>query len=226
MLLIAVDTSGKHGSIALCRGDEESFDVLQLMSLEGGTYSAQLMPRIAEVLKQKNLDKIRVDAFAVVSGSGSFTGLRVGLATIKAFCEVLHKPLVTASMLEAIVLTYGICGQTSMVALDAGRGEVYVGEYELLPDRARAVREYITKLDGFVTEAAAISADVLTPDTKIAEAVQAIKPRTRLVPAIHADEIGRIGVRKLLAGETVDPATVDVNYIRRSDAELFSTPKH
>ena len=51
-------------------------------------------------------------------------------------------------------------------------------------------------------------------------------PSARLVAAIHADEIGRIGLSKLLAGETADPATVDVNYIRRSDAEIFSTPKH
>ena len=56
--------------------------------------------------------------------------------------------------------------------------------------------------------------------------MQARNVRARLVAAIHADEIGRIGLSKLLAGETADPATADVNYIRRSDAELFSTPKH
>ncbi len=48
MLIVSVDTSGRKGSIALCRGDGDSFEVLQLTSLEGGTYSAQLLPRIAE----------------------------------------------------------------------------------------------------------------------------------------------------------------------------------
>jgi tRNA threonylcarbamoyladenosine biosynthesis protein TsaB len=226
MLLIAVDTSGRKGSIALCRGDGQSFEVLQLTSLEGGTYSAQLMPRIAEALRQNNLDKTKVDGFVVVSGPGSFTGLRVGLATVKGLCEVLRKPLAIVSMLEAIALTYGRTGHTATVALDAGRGEVYVGEYQVSAGRASAVREYITKLDAFAAEAAGISGDLLTPDTKVAEALQATNARARLVASIHADEIGRIGLRKLLAGETADPATVDVNYIRRSDAELFSTPKH
>jgi tRNA threonylcarbamoyladenosine biosynthesis protein TsaB len=225
-LIVAVDTSGKQGSIALCRGDDNSFEVLQLTSLEGGTYSAQLMPRIAEALQQNNLDKAKVEGFVVVSGPGSFTGLRVGLATVKGLCEVLRKPLATVSMLEAIALTYGRTGQTTTVLLDAGRGEVYVGEYEVSADRASLVREYIAKLDAFAAEAAAVSGDLLTPDTKVAEVLQTTNANLRLVSAIHADEIGRIGLRKLLAGETADPATVDVNYIRRSDAELFSTPKH
>ena len=226
VLIVAVDTSGRKGSIALCRGDGESFEGLQLTSLEGGTYSAQLMPRIAETLQQNKLDKTEVDGFAVVSGPGSFTGLRVGLATVKGLCEVLRKPLATVSMLEAIALTYGRAGHTATVVLEAGRGEVYVGDYEVSADGARVVREYIAKLDAFAAEAAGVCGDLLTPDARVAEALQTARGKARLVAAIHADEIGRIGVRKLLAGETADPATVDVNYIRRSDAELFSTPKH
>jgi tRNA threonylcarbamoyladenosine biosynthesis protein TsaB len=226
VLIVSVDTSGRKGSIALCGGDGESFEVLQLTSLEGGTYSAQLMPRISEALRQNKLDKTEVDGFIVVSGPGSFTGLRVGLATVKGLCEVLHKPLATVSMLEALALTYGRAGQTATIALDAGRGEVYVAEYEVSADGASVVREYIAKLGAFAAEAACIRGDLLTPDAKVAEALQAARVEVKLVPAIHADEIGRLGVRKLLAGETADPATVDVNYIRRSDAELFSAPKH
>src|SRR3974390_2367731 len=105
MLIVAVDTSGRKGSIALCRGDLEKFELLQLSSLEGGTYSAQLMPRIAEALKLNQLDKTEVDGFAVVSGPGSFTGLRVGLATVKGLCEALRKPLTTVSMLQEVART-------------------------------------------------------------------------------------------------------------------------
>ena len=226
VLIVAVDTSGRQGSIALCRGDGEAFEVLQLSSLEGGTYSALLMPRIAEALQQNNLDRTKVDGFVVVSGPGSFTGLRVGLATVKGLCEVLRKPLATVSMLEAIALTYGRPGHTATVALDAGRGEVYVGEYQVSGRRASVVREYIAKLETFADGAGGTGSDLFTPANKVAEALQAANSNARLVPAIHADEIGRIGLRKLLAGETADPATVDVNYIRRSDAELFSAPKH
>ena len=162
----------------------------------------------------------------VVSGPGSFTGLRVGLATVKGLCEVLRKPLATVSMLEAMALTFGRPDQTAAVALDAGRGEVYVGEYAVAAGRASVVREYIAKLETFASPAAGVRCDLLTPDAKVFEALRAADIDAKLVPALHADEIGRLGIRKILAGTTDDPATVDVNYIRRSDAEIFSTPKH
>ncbi len=57
MLIVAIDTSGRHGSVALCRGDADSFDVIQFIALEGGTYSARLMPTIASLLEQNHFDK-------------------------------------------------------------------------------------------------------------------------------------------------------------------------
>jgi tRNA threonylcarbamoyladenosine biosynthesis protein TsaB len=225
MLIVAVDTSGRKGSVALCRGDGDSFEVLQLTSLEGGTYSAQLLPRIAETLQQSNLNKTDVDGFVVVSGPGSFTGLRVGLSTVKGLCEVLRKPLATVSMLEALVLTHGPAGESAIAALDAGRGEIYVGEYRLASGRATLVREFIAKLDEFAAQPPAVSGDLLTVDAKVAEGLQAANRNVILVAPANAGEIGRIGIRKLMAGETADPATIDVNYIRRSDAEIFSTAK-
>jgi tRNA threonylcarbamoyladenosine biosynthesis protein TsaB len=225
MLIVSVDTSGRKGSVALCRGDGDSFEVLQLTSLEGGTYSAQLLPRIAETLRQNNLNKTDVDGFVVVSGPGSFTGLRVGLSTVKGLCEVLRKPLATASMLEAMVLTHGREGEGAVALLDAGRGEIYVGEYRLASDRVTLIREYIAKLDEFAAQPPAGSGDLLTPDDKVAERLQTANRNVVLVAALDAGEIGRIGLRKLLSGETADPATIDVNYIRRSDAELFSAKK-
>ena len=225
MLIVSVDTSGRKGSIALCRGDSDSFEVLQLTSLEGGTYSAELLPRIAETLQQNNLSKTEVDGFVVVSGPGSFTGLRVGLSTVKGLCEVLRKPLATVSMLEAMVLTHGSAGESAVALLDAGRGEIYVGEYRLASGRATLVREYIAKLDEFAAQPQAGSGDLLTVDEKVAEALQAANRNVILVAPVNAGEIGRIGIRKLLSGETADPVTIDVNYIRRSDAEIFSAAK-
>ena len=103
MLLLAADTSGKHGSIALARcGPEAGCDVIEVVPLDGGTFSAQLVPQIAALLAKHGLGKLDIDAFAVVSGPGSFTGLRIGLAAIKALAEVLAKPIAAVSLLEAI----------------------------------------------------------------------------------------------------------------------------
>ncbi len=223
MLIVSVDTSGRKGSIALCRGDANSFEILQLTSLEGGMYSAQLLPRIEEALQQNHLSKTEVEGFVVVSGPGSFTGLRVGLSTVKGLCEVLRKPLATVSMLEALVLAHGRAD--AIAVLDAGRGEIYVGEYQIGSGHAVPIREYIAKLDEFAAQSSGQGSDVITVDAKVAEGLRAGNRNVILVAPVEAGEIGRIGVRKLVAGETADPATVDVNYMRRSDAELFSTAK-
>ena len=98
MLFLVIDTSGKHGCVALAtdRGtsDCEKIEVLQEVPLSGGTFSAQLVPQIMTLLKDQGLSKAALDAFVVVSGPGSFTGLRVGLAAVKALAEILHKPIV------------------------------------------------------------------------------------------------------------------------------------
>ena len=129
MLLLAVDTSGKHGSIALARcGPEADCSVIEVVPLDGGTFSAQLVPQIAALLVKHGSGKHDIGAFAVVSGPGSFTGLRIGLAAIKALAEVFAKPIAAVSLLEAIAVAGGQRGKVIAV-LDAGRGDVYAGEY-------------------------------------------------------------------------------------------------
>jgi tRNA threonylcarbamoyladenosine biosynthesis protein TsaB len=224
MLIIAIDTSGRHGSLALCRGDANGSEVLQLTALEGGTYSARLIPTIAEILQHNNVSRSDLDGFAVVSGPGSFTGLRVGLATVKGLCEVLQRPLATVSMLEAVAVTHGSSESVATAVLDAGRGEIYVGDYRVSSAGATVIREYITKLDDF-PGGRETNGELLTPDVPISDFLHGRNIKVRLVAPVQADEIGRIGLRKLSAGDVTDHATVDVNYIRRSDAEIFSAPK-
>lgn len=222
MRILAVDTSGRRGSVALCRGDADTCEVLALSELEGGTYSARLVPCIAELLKQCGFAKSDIDGIAVVDGPGSFTGLRVGLSTTKALCEVLGKPMAAVSMLEALAAVYGEEEQLITAVLDAGRGELYVGEFSISAQRAELKREYIAKQVDFLAAAATNKSHVITTHSPLAESGSA---NVVLVKPLKADAIGRIGLRKLLAGATVDPATLDANYIRRSDAELYTQPK-
>src|SRR3989442_2641781 len=131
MLLLAADTSGKHGSIALAHCEPDaSCAVLEVVPLAGGTFSAQLVPQIAALLSKHGFKKQDIGAFAVASGPGSFTGLRVGLAAIKGLAEILGKPIATVSMLEVVAIAGGMQGRV-LAVLDAGRGEGYAGEYEV-----------------------------------------------------------------------------------------------
>src|SRR5215831_12292395 len=104
MLLLITDTSGKNGLVALASANSDAGNVTVLASapLIGGTFSAQLIPQISALLDQQKLTKRELDAFVVVSGPGSFTGLRVGLAAIKALAEILGKPIVPVSLLEVL----------------------------------------------------------------------------------------------------------------------------
>ena len=222
MLLLAIDTSGRDGSVALCRGDATSFEVVGQSALEGGTYSSRLVPCIADLLHEASLGKSQIDAFVVVDGPGSFTGLRVGLSTVKALCEVLQKPLVAVSALEALAFIYGRYGETLAVLLDAGRGEIYSGEFKIAGSSPELIQNCVVKLSEFAGQAPAPPSRVITTSQKIAETLDTLAV---LVDPLRATAIGRIGLRKLSAGETADPATLDANYIRRSDAELFAPPK-
>jgi len=222
MVIFAIETSGKQGSVALCRGDASSFGLLGLATLEGGTYSVRLVPCIAELLRQANVIKSQVDGFVVVDGPGSFTGLRVGLSTVKALCEVLRKPLATVSMLEALASVHGCDGEVVTAVLDAGRGEVYSGQYRIAGLAAVSIQTSMVKLSDFVSRVTTQSTRVVTTFPKL---VAELGSSAELVAPLGADAIARIGLRKLLAGEVTDPASLDANYIRRSDAELYALPK-
>src|SRR4029077_11669709 len=150
MLLLSIDTSGRLGGIALAHGHEDgSCDVIEVVPLVGGTFSAQLVPQVAAFLSKHGFTKYDIDAFAVTSGPGSFTGLRVGLAAIKAMAEILGKPIAAVSLLEGLALAGGAKGKVCAV-LDAGRGGVYSGEYEVTDDSAQVLREKLLTKEEFV----------------------------------------------------------------------------
>lgn len=219
MLLLAADTSGKHGSLALARGDARSFAALEVVPLAGGTFSAQLVPQIADLLSRQGFSKHNLDGFVVASGPGSFTGLRVGLAAIKGLAEVLRKPIAAVSLLEVLAVA-GNLESSVIAALDAGRGEVYAGEYEVSGGTARLERESLLNEEEFVALARGKLAVVVTPDKLALEWAQKHGLQGLGVEHPRSDALARIGLKKLLASETVTPADLEANYIRRSDAEI------
>lgn len=221
MLLLVTDTSGKHGSVALARAGSppDKVNVIESVPLVGGTFSAQLVPQISALLAKHGFGKADIDAFVVVSGPGSFTGLRVGLAAIKALAEILRKPIVPLSLLEVMASASRASGNV-LAVVDAGRGEVYAGEYEVADGAARLIEERPLTRGEFLS--AAQGRVVVTPDESLAGNARQAGIATDQVPYPDAERIARLGWHKLEAGEVVAPERLEANYIRRPDAEIFS----
>jgi tRNA threonylcarbamoyladenosine biosynthesis protein TsaB len=224
MLLLSVDTSGRHGSIALANATADSLAVLEVVLLAGGSYSARLIPELSALLARHGLGKQELDAFVVVAGPGSFTGLRVGLAAVKALAEVLHRPIAAVSMLEAIAAQASSNGRT-IAALDAGRKEVYVGEYDCRQGELSLSRELLMSYGQF---AALLDgnpgAELIATDPSVV-AIATAHLYVRQIDWPNAGEIARLGFNRIRTGRTVAPEVLEANYIRRSDAEIFSSPR-
>jgi tRNA threonylcarbamoyladenosine biosynthesis protein TsaB len=235
MLLLATDTSGRSGSIALARCNPNgNCEVIEVVPLAGGTFSAQLVPQIATLLAAHGFTKHDVGAFAVASGPGSFTGLRIGLAAIKGLAEILEKPIASVSLLEAVAVGSGLQGSV-LAFLDAGRGEVYCGNYDIIGNTARLRTEKLIRREQLFAEAQrgqmpgseprnALTGEtnLVTSDQSLAESARAAGFSVALVEAIDAGAIARLGWRKIEAGEAVSPQQLEANYIRRTDAEIMA----
>lgn len=247
MLLLATDTSGKDGFVGLARAHEQTqkIEIVEEVGLAGGTFSAQLVPQISGLLEKHGIRKSQIDAFMVVSGPGSFTGLRVGLAAIKALAEILRKPIVPVSLLEVLApdsrmiaavenQPNGNSGIHYAVALDAGRREAFVGEYELSSDAGNSIRargESLLTIENLakLLESGTVSW-ITTPDATIFDALSERVPESsrrfirRNLRRPRTVEMAMRGWEKLKSGQTVTPEQLEANYIRQSDVEIFSKP--
>jgi len=216
MILVGVDTSGKNGSLTLARteADGATLRIIDTVVLTGGMFSAQLIPELAELVARHGFSKPDIGAFAVISGPGSFTGLRVGLAAVKGLGEALQKPIVPISLLEMIARKGS--DRHVMAALDAGRNELYVGEYE---DGVLIGDEQLVGRAAFVQ---CVALKVITPDIPLTEQLRQQQKAVELVE--HPGSVGavQLGWQTLREGRSVAPDQLDANYIRRSDAEIFA----
>jgi tRNA threonylcarbamoyladenosine biosynthesis protein TsaB len=221
MLLLVTDTSGKNGTVALARAGEDNrqgAEVIEVVPLAGGMFSAQLVPQIAALLQKHGFIKSDLDGLVVVSGPGSFTGLRVGLAAVKALAEILQKPIVPVSLLELVATASRAQGKV-VSAMDGGRHEVFFGAYELAGESVRVLREELLSQADFVS--AARDSTVITPDAALAAIARGASQAVIEVETPTAQMIARFGWKKLRAGKTVLPEQLEANYMRRSDAEMF-----
>ncbi|QNI32642.1 tRNA (adenosine(37)-N6)-threonylcarbamoyltransferase complex dimerization subunit type 1 TsaB [Alloacidobacterium dinghuense] len=207
-MLLAIDTCGNTGTIALALREGESMMVIGTAELAGKTYSAMLVPRLRELFEAHHVDRQHIEAIVVVNGPGSFTGVRVGLSAVKGLAEVLATPIIAVSRLQVLAHKE----QKRFAALDAGRGEFYFRD-----DNPGAPSEALLTL-GELRDAAPAASELVVCEEKVAAAF----PEACLVTAPTATDALAVALPRLRAGDFDDLASLDGNYLRRSDAELFA----
>jgi tRNA threonylcarbamoyladenosine biosynthesis protein TsaB len=210
-LILAVDTTSEYGSLALLRGEELLEEVL-LHAPKG--FAHVLYGCLAELLERHKLKPCEIDCFAAASGPGSFTGVRIGLACVKGLAEALGKPAIGVSNLQAIAA----CGTAPLRAavLDARRAEVYGAVYDC---SSRLVRpEVVAPFDAWIATLPEGELEfVASGFTPPLAGTRFENAPVRMAPLALAGAVARLAARE----EPRDPAALDANYVRRSDAELF-----
>ena len=189
----------------------------------GKNHSLELLPFLTDLLKEKQLKLADMDAFAVTIGPGSFTGLRIGLATVKAWGQALKKPLISVSSLDAMALTVGKTGYVVPI-FDARRNEVYTAIYHmgirLSPDRAVAPKILAEELASlgepvtFAGDGLKTYADIM--QNRLGKSFCLPKHGNTL---FMAESAAVLAADKYLAGEYADTASLVPVYLRLSEAE-------
>jgi tRNA threonylcarbamoyladenosine biosynthesis protein TsaB len=184
------------------------------------TYSARLIPEIAALLQKQQATMSDIEAVVVVNGPGSFTGIRVGVSTAKGLSEGAGIPLVAVSRLALLAHASGL--PHVLAAVDAGRGDFYVGEYR----NGTSLGETLMTAEQTVTAATQPGAGVLVCDeSRAGEASASACTALALCGPIYvqppdAAEALRFAMTRFHARDFDDPETLDANYLRRSDAEV------
>jgi tRNA threonylcarbamoyladenosine biosynthesis protein TsaB len=216
--VLAVDTTGEFGSIAIARGDDLVGELL-LHSTEG--FAHVLFDQLRTLLDRHGIGAADIDCFAAAAGPGSFTGVRIGLSAVKGLAEAYGKPVVPVSNLQAVAFS----GTQSLRAavLDARRGEVYAGLFDsagepVVPEAVTTFAAWLSSLPGEPIEF--LSTD-FSPFRMALDGTRFRGASITEVPRALAGPIARIAAARYAQGAAVDPAAADANYVRRSDAELL-----
>jgi tRNA threonylcarbamoyladenosine biosynthesis protein TsaB len=212
-VILSIDTTSEFGSIALT-DQERLIEEVLLHSPDG--FGHILFPQIEKLLARHGVSVNQMDCFAGAAGPGSFTGVRIGLAAVKGLAEAVSKPVVAISNLRVLAF-FGVAPLRATV-LDARRGEVYGAVYNAALEAV--VEEAVMKFPAWLKTLPADGFEFVSTDFAPFRAFVDADVSVVTAPRALAAAIGRIAWAELEAGRARDPAEIDANYVRRSDAEL------
>lgn len=222
MKILAVDTSSKICAVAILE-DNKVIDEIKLDN--GKTHSENLMPIIKEILDKNNLTLKDMNLIAVSVGPGSFTGIRIGIATIKPMAEVYNLPVASVTSLETLARNIENKEKdfTIISLIDARNNQVYAGffdtEYNLKEDEIAEDIDEVLKKAGKYSKIIFVGDGAIIHKEKIEEN---LKDRNIIFAKENnqsAINTGKIGYKKFLEKNLKNADTILPIYLRKSQAE-------
>lgn len=224
MIILAVDSSGLTATVAVYADGV----ILASQSVNNKkTHSQTLLPMIKEMMEHSGLELSDIDAVAIAEGPGSFTGLRIGAATVKGLCLALNKPVIPVSTLAG--LAYNLAGTDGVICpiMDARRKQVYTALYcvdnniiEVIEEpAAKGIDELVNEIKNyskvtFVGDGVPVFAELIA--SKLGDAAYFAKPHMLLQ---NAGSLAVLAAKLYEDGVTVSADEFEPVYLRLSQAE-------
>lgn len=224
MNILAVETSTMLGGVAIANNTLGIITELRINVRV--THSERLMTGIDFALKQAGMTISDIDVFGVSIGPGSFTGLRIGLSTIKGFSYSTKKPVVSVPTLEAFAWNFPYSRHPVCIMFDARREEVYAAVFKwkysgferIVSETSIRPVDLLKSLEGpviFAGEGALLYREAII-DISGSNAIFA--PPQCMVPS--PANVAYLGLRKAKAGDFSEPVSLAPAYLRKSEAEI------
>lgn len=217
MKLLLLNTCGAEGSIALADTDRED-PIAAAVSMPGRTASERLVAVVREAIAQQGWHIRDLATIAVVTGPGSFTGVRVGLAAAKGLSEASGVPIIGLSRLAVLAASARPEDGRVCTLLDAGRNEFYCGEFSGSVELKQAL---LAKADAIA--AAKFVEAVVVCEESVARSFSEMGKLHMVAEPTAADALPFV-LKRIELGIFDDPMSLDANYLRRTDAEIFAKP--
>ncbi len=223
MITLAWDTAGSSQAAALLIDGEVRTERYQA---GGASHSETLIPIIESLLVDSRLQLSEVDLFALTVGPGSFTGLRIGIATLKAFAQVFDRPVAPVSSLEALAQPFIPASPVVVPCLDARLGEVFVAAFGsspltggALPEDAMPLKDFLSWLQAQPGEKTVLGTGAIL-HRAVLEKIPGVRiPEDERAHAISGPAVGTLGERIWREGKALKAREITPRYLRPSEAQ-------
>lgn len=221
MIILAMDSTAKAAAAALLDGETL---LCKEMHDDAGTHSSTLLPSVERLLEKASLGFDDIDLFAASAGPGSFTGVRIGAATLKGLAFGRNKPCAAVSALEALAYNLRDTDGVVCALMDARRGQFYTAMFEigrgevrrLTPDAAESGEQIADRLKAY--PAVTLVGDGAEVALPFFDGLPVrLAPKDRLLA--DGESVGLAAYRMALRGETVGDAAFAPVYLRLPQAE-------